>query len=284
MPKVQSRDGTAIAYDKQGQGPALILIDGAFGSRAMGPNGPLAPLLADKFTVFTYDRRGRGGSCAANDAQRDAIAREVEDIRALIGAAGGSASVYGISSGAALALEAAERLPSIEKVVLYEAPFVVDDSREPVPADYLPRLTEMLAQDQRSDAIRLFMRTGIGLPAVIVALMRLMPAWRKMKAVAHTLPYDVVATVDLQRGKPLPVGRWSSVIQPTLVVCGGKSPAWMRNAMAALAQALPAAAHRTLDGQTHLVKPKALAPVIAEFLSAKGAQPGEVTGLIGASL
>src|SRR5947209_9392732 len=260
MKTIDSRDGTAIAYRKQGSGPSLILVDGAFGSTAMGPNVALAPLLADSFTVYTYDRRGRGGSGAPMDRPHEAIDREVEDIEALIGVAGGSVGLYGISSGAALALEAAARLTGVSKLALYEAPFIVDDSRAPLPPAYLAQLTELLAADRRSEAVQLFMKSGVGLAAPIVALMRLMPAWRKLKAVAHTLPYDAVVTADFQHGGPLPVARWEAVAQPTLVACGAKSPAWMRNGMAALAKALPNATHRTLPGQTHLVKPKALAP------------------------
>ncbi|MEA2409851.1 MAG: hypothetical protein QOC77_412 [Thermoleophilaceae bacterium] len=284
MTKVNSRDGTPIAYEEQGAGPALILVDGAFGSRTMGPNGPLAPLLAERFTVYTYDRRGRGDSGAANDAAPDAVSREIEDIEALIGAAGGSAHLYGISSGAVLALEAATRLTSVRKLALYEAPLVVDNSRPPVPDTYLRQMTDLVARDRRGDAIRLFMKTGIGLPSIVVALMRLMPAWRKMKAVAHTLPYDVLVTVDFQRGRPLPVGAWATATHQTLVICGGKSPAWMRNGMRALADVLPNARLRTLEGQTHLVKPKALAPILVDFFGAETEAPRMYRAEAGASL
>lgn len=261
---VTSQDGTSIAYDKIGSGPALLLVDGALCSRASGPNGPLAALLQQHFTVYTYDRRGRGDS---GDAMPYHIEREVEDIAALIDAAGGSAYVYGISSGAALALEAAKRLSSVRKLALYEAPFVVDASRPPVPADYLARMEALLAANRRGAAVKHFMRAGVGVPAPVVAIMPLMPAWSKLKAVAHTLPYDTLLTIESQTGKPLQAGRWSSATVPTLVVVGGKSPAWMRSAMKALANALPNAQLQTLEGQTHIVKPAVLAPVLTAFFT-----------------
>jgi pimeloyl-ACP methyl ester carboxylesterase len=261
--KVLSKDGTAIAYDQVGKGPAVILVDGALCYRASGPSGPLAGLLAQHFTVFTYDRRGRGDS---DDTKPYAIEREVEDIEALIIAAGGSAFVYGISSGAALALEAANRLPAITRLALYEAPFIVDDSRAPVPESYMAQLDELIASDRRGAAVKLFL-TGVGVPAIVVALMRFMPVWSKLKAVAHTLPYDTILTIENQSGKSLPTNRWRSVTVPTLVVHGGKSPAWMDHAMHALADGLPNAEHRTLAGQTHNVQSNVLAPMLAEFFS-----------------
>jgi pimeloyl-ACP methyl ester carboxylesterase len=262
MNSVISKDGTHIAYDKLGEGSALVLVGGAFNTRTFGPNGGLAPLLAERFTVINYDRRGRGES---TDTAPYSMEREIEDIQALIEAEGGSAHVFGISSGAALALEAANRGLPIAKLALYEAPFVVDDSRAPVPDDYFERLQAMVASDRRSDAIRLFMRQGVGVPAVFVVMMRIMPAWSKLKAVAPTVIYDAAIVDDYQKGRPLPTDRWTSVTMPTLVAVGGKSPDWMRHAMSGLAQVLPNAEHRTLEGQTHIVKPDALAPVLVEF-------------------
>jgi pimeloyl-ACP methyl ester carboxylesterase len=262
MKTATSRDGTRVAYDELGEGPPLVLVGGAFNTRTFGPNGGLAPLLAERFTVINYDRRGRGDS---TDTAPYTVEREIEDIEALIEEAGGSAHVFGISSGAALALEAANRGLAIDKLALYEAPFVVDDSRAPVPEDYLKRLEGLVSSDRRGDAIRLFMRQGVGIPAVFVAMMRIMPAWSKLKAVAPTVIYDAVIVDDYQKGRPLPSDRWTSVTMPTLVAVGGKSPDWMRNAMRALADVLPNARHSTLEGQTHIVKPEALAPVLVEF-------------------
>ncbi|MEX0762026.1 MAG: alpha/beta hydrolase [Dehalococcoidia bacterium] len=264
MNKVISKDGTALAFDRVGEGPPLILVDGALCYRASGPNGPLAALLAEHFTVFTYDRRGRGDS---GDTAPYAIEREADDIAALIDEAGGSSYVYGISSGAALALEAANCGLAIKKLALYEAPFIVDDSRPPVPEDYVAQLNRLIASERRGDAVRLFMSKAVRLPGIIVFMMRFMPAWKKLKGVAHTLPYDAAVMGDGVGGRPLQAGRWDSVTVPTLVIGGGKSPAWMRNGVKALADALPKAQHRTLEGQTHLVKPKALAPVLVEFFA-----------------
>src|SRR5271165_875630 len=152
MNKVTSKDGTPIAFDKIGQGPALILVDGALCYRASGPNGPLAAMLAPHFTVYTYDRRGRGDS---GNTLPYAVEREVEDIDALIQEAGGSAFVYGISSGAALALEAANRGLAVKKLALYEAPFVVDSSRSPLPDDLVAQANRLIAANRRGDAVKL---------------------------------------------------------------------------------------------------------------------------------
>ena len=199
--KVTSKDGTEIAYTRAGAGPPLILVDGALCDRAMGPNTKLASHLSSRFTVFTYDRRGRGES---GDRAPYGVEREIEDLDAVIEAAGGSADVYGISSGGALALEAATRLSSISRLALYELPYVVDDSRRPIPSNWAGHLAEMAATDQRADAVRYFLRDCVGVPRVVVGLMRFMPVWPKLKAVAHTLPYDARIVGDLGRGAPLP--------------------------------------------------------------------------------
>jgi pimeloyl-ACP methyl ester carboxylesterase len=263
MGTVISKDGTRIAYDKRGQGPALILVDGALCYRAMGPSGPLADLLAPRFTVYTYDRRGRGES---GDAKPYAVEREIEDMEALIGEAGRSAYVYGISSGAALALEAAARLKGIKKLALYEAPFIVDDSLPPRPDDLLDRMDALVTADRRGDAVKLFMRT-VGTPAIFILMMQFMPAWSQLKGIAHTIPYDFRVLGDTGSGKPLPAGRWASVTIPTLVMDGGKSPAWMRHAMQSLAGILADARYRTLEGQTHLLKPEVVAPELGGFFA-----------------
>jgi pimeloyl-ACP methyl ester carboxylesterase len=268
MTTLQSRDGTAIAFENSGAGSPVILVDGALCYRASGPARPLAALLAQHFTVYTYDRRGRGES---GDTPPYAVEREVEDIQAVVDEAGGSACVYGISSGAALALEAAQSTPGITRLALYEAPFIVDDSRPPLGADYVAKLNEHLASDRRGDAVRLFMRQ-VGVPAPIVALMRFMPAWTKLKAVAHTLAYDAAVMGDTEAGRSLPVERWA-VTTATLAIVGGKSPAWMHTGMQALTDVLPNAQHRVLEGQTHMVKAKALAPLLAEFFGAQRTVP-----------
>jgi len=262
MPTVQSKDGTAIAYDRTGSGPALILVDVALCFRRFGPSHDLAPMLASRFTIYSYDRRGRGES---GDTQPYAVDREVEDIEALIGAAGGHAMLYGVSSGAALALEAASRLRGVDKLMLYEAPFIVDDSRGPLTSDYWGRISDAVKANHRGKALALFMR-AVGVPGPAIFVMRLTPIWKKLKPVAHTLPYDGALVSENQRGRPLTARRWQSATMPTLVADGGKSPAWMRNATKALADALPNATYRTLPGQTHMVKADAHVPVIMEFL------------------
>jgi pimeloyl-ACP methyl ester carboxylesterase len=257
---VISKDGTAIAFDRIGSGPPVILVDGALCHRTLGQSVQLAEQLAPQFTVITYDRRGRGES---GDTPPYAVEREVEDIAALLHAAGGSAYLWGMSSGAMLALEAAMRLDGIRKVALYEAPLMVDGGL-PTTEDPWVRIGEAIAQDRRGDAVRIFLQ-AVGVPRFAIALMRLSPVWPKLKAVAHTLPYDGALVKDYQHGRPLPATRWESVTVPTLVMDGGRSSQSMRNGNRALALALPTAEYRTLEGQSHILKPKAHAPTLVEF-------------------
>jgi pimeloyl-ACP methyl ester carboxylesterase len=270
MNTVESKDGTAIAFDKAGRGPALILVDGALCYRGAGPSKSVAAELSADFTVFTYDRRGRGES---GDTSPYAVEREIEDLGALIEEAGGSASLCGFSSGAVLALDAANRGLGVEKLALYEPPFIVDDSRAPLPDDYASRLDRLIAADRRGDALRLFMGQ-VGMPKVLVALMRFMPAWSKLKSIAPTLRNDAAVMGDTQSGRSLPAERWNAVTAPTLVIAGGKSPEWMQNGTRALAAMLPSAERRSLEGQTHMVKAKPLAPLLREFLAGAGRTPG----------
>lgn len=264
MKKVTSKDGTSIAYDQAGQGPALILVDGAFGSRTFGPNGAMVPLLSDKFTVYTYDRRGRGDS--GNTAPY-AVEREIEDLDAVIQAAGGTAMAYGISSGAGLVLEAANAGLPVTKIALYEAPFITDDSRKPIMDNFPGHLDELVKAGKRGEVVKEFMTKGVNIPGFVVVMMRLMPAWPKLKALAPTVVYDMTIMDPYQHGKPFEPGKWPSVTMPTLAISGGKSPAWMQNGMKSLARVLPNARHRTLEGQTHIVKAEALTPVLKEFFS-----------------
>jgi pimeloyl-ACP methyl ester carboxylesterase len=262
MSTVTSRDGTAIAFERLGDGPPLILVDGAMCHRGMGPAMPLAKLLAERFTVYVYDRRGRGDS---GDTLPYAVDREIEDLEALLAAAGGSAYLYGCSSGAVLAADAANRLPGVTKLALYEPPFIVDDTHEPRAATYLAEMDALIAADRRSDAVRKFLRS-VGVPAPALVFMRLLPAWKKMTATAPTLAYDFRVLGDTGFGRPLPTDRWDAVAVPTLVMDGGRSPQYMRNAARALSQRITGAGYRTLTGQTHLLKPAAVAPVLVEFL------------------
>jgi pimeloyl-ACP methyl ester carboxylesterase len=264
MAKVISLDGTIIGFSRAGDGPPLILVDGALCYRGSGPMSALAEELSPYFRVFTYDRRGRGES--GNNGLY-AVEREVEDIAALIKEAGGSASLFGISSGAALALAAANSGLSIERVAVYEAPFIVDDTRPPVTDEYMNELRAMLAADRRADAVRHFMK-AVGVPAFFITLMRFMPAWSKLKAIAPTLLHDFALTNENQQGKPLSPRQWSSIAVPVLAIVGGKSPDWMKNGMRALAGAVPNATLQTLPGQTHMVSARALAPMLKEFFTA----------------
>jgi pimeloyl-ACP methyl ester carboxylesterase len=257
-----SKDGTPIAFERIGNGPPVILIDGALCYRGMGASGQLAELLAPHFTVFTYDRRGRGGS---SDTSPYAVEREIEDIAELLSEAGGAAFLWGMSSGAVLALEATNRLRGIKKLALYEAPFIVDDSRPTIERDWV-RIAGAVAANRRGEAVKLFLKL-VGVPAFLIAVMPLMPMWSKLKAIAHTLPYDGAIVGDNQRGKPLPAGRWASVTVPALVMDGRKSPAWMHRGSRSLASVLPNARHHTLEGQTHMLKPKAHAPLLVEFFN-----------------
>ncbi|WP_217576090.1 alpha/beta fold hydrolase [Mesorhizobium sp. GbtcB19] len=255
-----SADGTPIAYERQGKGRPLILVDGALCFRGMGPSRPLAAALAAHFTVFSYDRRGRGES---GDAVPYALEREVDDIEAVLDAAGGEAFVWGTSSGAMLALMAAKRLPGVRKLALYEAPLIVDGSRPTTEADWAGIRTAVAA-GRRGDALRIFLKS-VGMPRPLVFLMRLTPIWPKLKAVAHTLPYDGAIVADDQRGKPLVPGRWASMTVPTLVTDGGRSPPWMRHGNKALADTLPNARYLTLAGQNHMLKPGPHVPVLVDF-------------------
>jgi len=265
MSTVRSADGTTIAYTRAGQGPPLILVDGALCSRSFGPMPKLAGQLTAHFTVYTYDRRGRGDS---GDTQPYVPDREVEDLEALVAVAGGSVYLHGTSSGAALALEAAKHNRSIAKLALYEPPFIVDDTRAPMPDDWLPRLKQLVADNQPGDAVKMFMRF-VGTPAVFTAVMPFTPVWGKLKAAAPTLPYDLTIVHDHQLGTPLMPEEWAAVKVPTLVAAGGKSPAWMTNGTRALAGSLPDATYRTLPGQNHMVKAQAIAPVLTGFFTAQ---------------
>ncbi len=262
MSKVTSKDGTTIGYDKKGQGPAVILVDGAMGYRAMGFGNDLQDRLAKNFTVYAYDRRGRGES---SNSKPFAVEREVEDIEALIDAAGGSAYVYGISSGACLALEAAMRLGSkIKKLALFEPPYNDDPASLQAWRDYTRQLDEALAADRRDDAVELFMRY-VGAPAQAIDGMRNSPMWASMKSVAPTLPYDAA---EMGKDHTVPVERARKVTVPTIVMDGGANlqmMPFMHASATTLAKAIPNAKQRTLEGQGHAVEAQALAPVLIEF-------------------
>jgi pimeloyl-ACP methyl ester carboxylesterase len=266
MRKVISKDGTPIAFDQSGQGPALILVAGATATRLA--EASLAAALAPHFTVFAYDRRGRGNS---GDTPPYAVEREVEDLDALIIEAGGSAFVFGHSSGAVLALEAARLLPTrIRKLALYEPPFIIDDSRPPAPRDYAPHLMDLVASGRRGEAVEYFM-TEVGASADMVAQMRQSPMWPGLEAVAPTLAYDVTIMGDTQSGDPSPLRKWATVRVPTLVMDGtvflgrAENHVFLRHAAQELASVLPDAQYRTLEGQDHGPADDVLVPALRAF-------------------
>jgi len=262
---VRSADGTTIAFARMGRGPALILVDGALGGREHPGHSQLAQLLAPHFTVFSYNRRGRGDS---GDTAPYAVAREIEDIAALIDEAGGAVSLYGISSGAILALEATNALPAkVAKLALYEPPFIIDNSRAPLPDDYVAHLDALIAAGRRGDAVEYFMTAALQIPAEYLDQIRRDPSWAEMESLAHTIAYDGRVVGDTMAGKPLPTDRWTAVTMPTLVMDGEQTEDFMHDGAAALAALLPDARRQTLAGQHHAVEPAALAPALTAFLA-----------------
>ena len=258
---VTSKDGTSIAFDRTGEGPALILVGGALSERSAW--APTAKLLAPHFTVVAYDRRGRGDS---GDTAPYEVEREIEDIEALIDDAGGTAFVHGQSSGAVLSLEAAARLgDKVQRLSLYEPPFIVDDTRPPPPAGFAEHIADLLAAESRGEAVEYWMIDVVGAPPEMVTQMKAAPMWPALEAMAHTLPYDIAVLGENMSGNPLPAERWAAMTAPVLVMDGGASPAWIRHTAKTLADALPYAEHRSLPGQTHSAAPDVLAPELKRF-------------------
>jgi pimeloyl-ACP methyl ester carboxylesterase len=258
MESLTSRDGTTIAFDRLGQGPPVVLVSG--GSVDRSSNLPLAQELAPDFTVLNYDRRGRGPS---GDTPPYAIDREIEDIEAVIEAAGGEASLYGSSSGAVLAMFAAEADLPVAKLAMWEPPFVPEGMPRP-PEDQVERYETMVAEGKRGDAVEYFMSKVVGLPPEFVEGAKQQPFWAATEALAHTLAYDARIMSDYR----IPVDRAGGVKVPTLVIAGGADMPWMRDTAAALAEALPQGQARFLDGQGHDVDPTVLAPVLKRFFAA----------------
>jgi pimeloyl-ACP methyl ester carboxylesterase len=259
MPQVTSADGATIAYDRSGSGPAVILVGGAFGDRNEPTVAGLAQALAPAFTVFNYDRRGRGDS---GDTSPYAVQRELDDLGALIKEAGGQAMVFGGSSGGALALEAAAAGAAITRLAVFEPPYVTDPSRPPLPSEQ--ELTGLVQAGRRDQAVEAFMTRGADIPAEMVAGMKSSPYWPAMEAVAHTLAYEAAIIGP----GPVPVDRLAAVTVPTLVLVGSDSPDRMQTAARAVADALPAAQLQTLRGQAHgQVDSKDMAGRIAEFFT-----------------
>lgn len=257
-----STDSTRIAFDRLGSGPPLILVVGAFNTRAT--TAPLAGALQHSFTVLNYDRRGRGDS---GDTLPYAVEREMDDLDALITEAGGAAAVFGYSSGANLALQAAARGSAITELALYEPAFLVDGTSHTRPPDDLViRLTELIAAGRRGDAVELFQTKAVGIPTEIVMQLRLAPFRPALEELAHTLVYEAMIIGDLS----LPTGLLASIKTPTVVIEGEKSHPGLRAAARAVADALPDARLCTLAGETHDISPGPTAQVLEELLSRPG--------------
>jgi len=264
---VQSEDGTSIAFEYAGAGPGLILIEAAGHYRAFSSFGTLARLLRSKFTVFRYDRRGRGDS---GDTPPYAVHREIEDLSALIAEAGGSAYVYGFSSGALLALHAAAAGLDIPRLAVLEPPIGSDDT-PPEGSEFTRNLSALVSAERHGEAVEYF-NTSIGVPTEMLNEMRGTPAWSAMEAVAPTLAYDAACTGD---NRP-PADRFARISQPVLVATGGASAesfvggggAFFDNAADAIVAALPHAERTSIPGQWHQVDPKALAPFLVRFYEA----------------
>lgn len=252
---VTSRDGTVIAYERSGSGPAVIGVGGAFCDRSFA--GPLAELLQRDFTVVTYDRRGRGDS---GDTPPYAVSREVEDLEAVITATGGPAYVFGGSSGAVLVFEAAAQGLPIRKLAMVEPPYSGDSGRTPIP-NLAARYTDLCASGRRGEAIALFMTQAVGQPPEAVEQVRRTPIWPALEAMAHTLAYDAEVVGD----GVVPADRAAAVTIPALVVESTASPPWLRNASRAVAAALPDGQHLVVPGRFHEPDPALLAPQLKRF-------------------
>jgi pimeloyl-ACP methyl ester carboxylesterase len=264
MRTVTSKDGTTIAFDQAGAGPVVILVDGALQYRAFDQGmAQLAELLAKHFTVIHYDRRGRGDS---TDTPPYALEREIEDIEALIDKAGGPASLYGISSGAALAMEAAIKLGNkVRNLAMYEAPYNNDEAARQAWKEYVKQLRELLAAGRKGDAVGLFMML-VGASPDDVEGMRRHPMWPLWESVGHTLAYDHIAALGEEA--TVPAERAALLTAPALVIDGSESFPFMHTTAVTLASSMPRGQHRTLAGQTHEVASDALAPLLIEFFKA----------------
>ncbi|MDB5177014.1 MAG: alpha/beta hydrolase [Candidatus Saccharibacteria bacterium] len=257
MAKLTSKDGTTIAYDKKGQGPLLILILGALNRRSQGKK--LTELLAGSFTVVSYDRRGRGDS---TDTLPYSTEKEVEDIEALINELGGSAYLYGHSSGCVLALMAAKKMSDkVKALALYELPYDADPSAQEISKAYRKELAQLLSQDKRGDAIALFVKS-VGVSDKQIAAMERLPMWKGLTAMAHTLAYDTIELME-----QYPTTDIKDITTKTLIMYGTASPSFMDDTAQKLSEVMTNATIHPLEGQVHDVKADVLAPVLAEFFA-----------------
>jgi pimeloyl-ACP methyl ester carboxylesterase len=260
MQTVISKDGTIIAYERLGSGPPVILIGGALVDRS--GHTKLAKLLSTDFTVYNYDRRGRGDS---EDSELYTVDREVEDIEALLQEAGGSVYVYGISSGACLAMEAAAAIgDGIKKLAIYEAPYDEAEGAANLWKEYRRKLNELLAADRLGAAVELHMKT-VGASDVSIFGMKLLPGWSKMKELAPTIAYDVAVVGE---DRSIPVRKFSTIQAATLVMDGSASQAsmpFMRMSADKLAKTIPHAQRYTVEGEGHNIDDKTIAHLLKDF-------------------
>jgi uncharacterized protein YndB with AHSA1/START domain/pimeloyl-ACP methyl ester carboxylesterase len=260
---VRSADGTPLVYEKLGSGPPVILVGGAMVTRELAAHTELAAALSAQFTVFNYDRRGRGDS---GDTAPYAVEREIEDLRALLEAASGQAAVYAMSSGAILALRAAVYGLPITRLALWEPPFVVDPADRRPPADSQAVVARLIARNKPGAAASYFMTKIFGMPAFVPWLMRLTPYWKRAVGVARSLPYDLAVTGDYA----IPEGV-AGLGVPTLVLHGDHTQPLLVHGAQGLARTLPGAVLKVLPGVNHQVKTSDLAPVVANFLKGEEA-------------
>jgi pimeloyl-ACP methyl ester carboxylesterase len=255
--RVTSGDGTSIAFERVGTGPGVILVDAAGNFRGFSPMPQLAETLSQHFTVVTYDRRGKG---ASTDTLPYAVDRELDDLHALIDLTGGSAFVHGFSTGATLALLAAERGIGIAKVSLLEPPLAVDTGPQPASSGISGEVAKLIITGRRGEAYERWLN-GIGVPAEMIAQMRQGPLWPALEATAHTLIYDSLIPGSM------PPDRLAAISTPALVVGSEGSPDQLRNWVRGVAEALPHASARFLPGTWHGVSAEHLAPALTEFFT-----------------
>lgn len=260
---VTSKDGTKLAYEKVGQGPPLVYVMGAMGTRGISFSKPMRDELSKSFTLYWYDRRGRGESEAGGPGY--VVEREIEDLRAMCELAGGHPIVCGTSSGAALALTAAAAGVPMRLLVAHEPPYAVGADAASFDRSYPTNVTRMVAEGRNDEAVKYFMRT-VGVPGAMIWMMRFMPIWKQLVAAAPSLPYDAAVLGDFT----LPEPTLRTIRVPTLVLAGGSTPPRLRTAADAVANTVPGARIRILPKQNHAVKPSALRAAVEEAAKTAG--------------
>ncbi len=262
---VISRDGTKIAYEKIGTGPSLIIVNGALSNRSMPGVKDLANLLAENFTVILYDRRGRGES---TDTKPYSVDKEIEDLEAVIAAAGDSAYLYGSSGGAVLALRAALSLSTIKKIALYEPPF--ESATEEEYKDEKDSVKSKLSEGKVAEAVTYFFKRR-GMTPEQLQGMQQSPAWKEMLRMGHTLSYDF----DVLGDGSIPA-EISNIKIPALVMNGEKSFPLMRTTADKVAAKISGAVRKTIKDQTHAASADSIAPLLVEFFRKKEGLPSKL--------